>query len=371
MYILNKQTNKLEPIPKTSFKAVGIKERKDLQEWIAKNPEVLSEELLIIQKEFAGFSDTHERLDLLALDKQGNLVIIENKLDDSGRDVVWQALKYASYCSRLDNENIKEMFGQYLKDNGREETADQLLEEFFGSEDYNENLNKGNSQRIIMVSGDFRKEVTSTVLWLLNFGLRIQCFKASAFKSGDNLFFSMEQIIPMKDAEDYTISMAHKSLDDLSTQKEMSARHSGRHEFWTQFLREFVKYSTLAANISPSADQWIGLALGMSGVGLNVVISRTYARAEIYINRGSKEENKKVFDFFHEQKEKIESEFGKPLIWERMDDKVSSRVKYQLDGVNAYEKEEWPKINKFLIEVIPLIHKAFEPRVRELRQILK
>jgi RecB family endonuclease NucS len=43
---------------------------------------------LIIQKEFAGFGDTKERLDLLALDKKGKLVVIENKLDDSGRDAV-------------------------------------------------------------------------------------------------------------------------------------------------------------------------------------------------------------------------------------------------------------------------------------------
>lgn len=43
------------------------------------------EELLIIQKEFDGFEDTRERLDLLALDKEGRLVLIENKLDDTGR----------------------------------------------------------------------------------------------------------------------------------------------------------------------------------------------------------------------------------------------------------------------------------------------
>jgi hypothetical protein len=45
-------------------------------------PLVLGGELLVIQKEFAGFSDTQERLDLLALDKEGSLVVIENKLDD-------------------------------------------------------------------------------------------------------------------------------------------------------------------------------------------------------------------------------------------------------------------------------------------------
>jgi hypothetical protein len=70
-------------------------------------PRCLGEELLVIQKEFAGYSDTHERLDLLAIDKQGSLVLIENKLGDTGRDLTWQALKYASYCSGLSKENVR------------------------------------------------------------------------------------------------------------------------------------------------------------------------------------------------------------------------------------------------------------------------
>lgn len=99
MYIINKDTNRIEKIESTTFKQLGFKEREHLQEWIANNPSCLNEDLLIIQKEFDGFNDTSERLDLLALDKQGNLVIIENKLDDTGRDVTWQVLKYSSYCS--------------------------------------------------------------------------------------------------------------------------------------------------------------------------------------------------------------------------------------------------------------------------------
>ncbi|WP_283407427.1 hypothetical protein [Anoxynatronum buryatiense] len=41
---------------------------------------------MIIQKEFSGFDDTKERCDLLVFDEQGSLMIIENKLDDSGSD---------------------------------------------------------------------------------------------------------------------------------------------------------------------------------------------------------------------------------------------------------------------------------------------
>ena len=122
------------------------------------------DELLIIQKEFDGFDDTRERLDLLAIDKQGNLVIIENKLDDSGRDVVWQALKYASYCANLKKQQVVEIFQRYLDEQARQEgkeseNAQSLLLEFLGAEDLQSvQINTLKSQRLILVAAKYRKE---------------------------------------------------------------------------------------------------------------------------------------------------------------------------------------------------------------------
>jgi RecB family endonuclease NucS len=110
MFRIDRSSNRITKLEEVSFSALGYTERHHLQEWIAHQPDALGEELLIIQKEFDGFDDTRERLDLLAIDKSGSLVIIENKLDDSGRDVVWQALKYASYCSTLSKSQIAEVF---------------------------------------------------------------------------------------------------------------------------------------------------------------------------------------------------------------------------------------------------------------------
>ena len=115
MYKINKTSNNVVKLEQRLFKELHLKEREHLQEWIAKNPEMLGEELLIIQKEYDGFNDTNERLDLLALDKDGGLVIIENKLDDTGRDVVWQALKYTSYCSTLTTSQIIKIYQSYLE----------------------------------------------------------------------------------------------------------------------------------------------------------------------------------------------------------------------------------------------------------------
>jgi RecB family endonuclease NucS len=131
MYQINKQNNSILQINSTSFSSLKYRERENLQEWIASTPEIFWEDLLIIQKEFDGFNDTRERLDLLALDKQGNLVIIENKLDDTGRDVVWQSLKYASYCSTLKKWDIINIFQSYLDKYTQGKTAQSELEFFY------------------------------------------------------------------------------------------------------------------------------------------------------------------------------------------------------------------------------------------------
>lgn len=73
MFRIDKGDNSIKPLKSRTFSELGFKERQHLQEWIAKYPSCLGEDLLIIQKEFAGFSDTQERLDLLALDKKGRL----------------------------------------------------------------------------------------------------------------------------------------------------------------------------------------------------------------------------------------------------------------------------------------------------------
>ena len=82
-----------------------------------------------------------------------------------------------------------------------------------------------------MIAGKFRKEVTSTVIWLMSFNIRIQCFKVSPFAFGDQLFLNFDQILPVKDAQDYSISMASKAQEEIATQENLKQRHHLRLEF--------------------------------------------------------------------------------------------------------------------------------------------
>ena len=294
MFKIDKHSNSIQRLEEKSFLSLGFREREHLQEWIAKQPDVLGEDLLIIQKEFSGFDSTQERLDLLALDKQGALVVIENKLDDSGRDVTWQALKYASYCSGLSKANITKIYQQYLDVHSPGTRAEDSISDFMDGQDYDEVvLNKGVTQRIVLIAAKFRKEVTSTVLWLMNFKIRLQCFRATPFAMGNDLFLNVEQIIPTQDAEDFMIGMAEKAQDDIESQAEQKTRHIVRKEFWTKLIPIMnATTSNLYQNISPGIYHWIGAGSGVRGVTFNFVITRSYVQAELYIDRGEKEENK-------------------------------------------------------------------------------
>jgi hypothetical protein len=368
MYLINKSSNDITKIEKCSFGELGFKEREHLQEWIVKEPSCLGEELLIIQKEFDGFSDTKERLDLLALDKQGALVIIENKLDDSGKDVTWQALKYASYCSSLSKEDIRQIFQTYLNKYDKDKVAEELLIEFYEGLDYDEIvLNKGLSQRVILIAANFRKEVTSTVMWLMNYNIRIQCFKVTPYKLGEQLLLDLEQIIPIKDAEDYVIKMAEKNQNDEMNEEKLKSRHYLRIEFWQKLLKQFKQQSNLFDNINPAKDNWIGVGNGISSGAYNFVIAKDYVRVEVYFSRSRKEENKYIFDLLMKNKEKIEESFGHSLVWQRLEDKKATRIKYQLDGVSLYNYNDWNNMINFLVSSMINIQSAFDDYIKHAR----
>lgn len=371
MYLIDPSTNRIKNLTKKTFTELGFKERQHLQEWIANKPEALDKDLLIIQKEFDGFNDTNERLDLLALDKDGNIVVIENKLDDTGRDVTWQVLKYASYCSTLSKEQIRNIYQSYLDKLGLGEQATEKLSTFYKQEYDEIPINQGNTQRMILVAANFRKEVTSTVLWLMNYKLRIQCFKATPFSLENQLFLTLEQIIPIKDSEDFMISMAGKTQEEITTQENLKTRHHIRFDFWTKLLPRLKGKTPIFQNTSPTKDHWLSAGgTGISGTRYNLLITKSYAGVQLEFGRSNKEENKKLFDELLKQKQQIETELGHSIAWERLDDNISSRLGYILEGVNIFNDDDWEKIIDFLSINIIKFEKVLKQPLIDIKKVL-
>jgi hypothetical protein len=372
MYIIDKEKNRISKLQEKTFSELKFKERQHLQEWIANNPSSLGEELLIIQKEFSGFAETNERLDLLAIDKSGNLVIIENKLDDSGKDVTWQSIKYASYCSSLTKQEIIKIYQEYL---GSNIDAKEKISEFIGdNKEIDEiTLNQGlNTQRLIMIAAKFQKEVTSSVLWLMNFKMRIQCFIVTPYALNEQLFLNVEQILPIRDTEDFTIRIASKAQEEIEVQETMKNRHLIRLKFWELFINKSKKQNHFISNMSPSKDSWLSKGIGIGGAYIDVCITKNSCRSEFIINIGEQELNKKAFDILYKDyREIVEQNIGVSLNWERMDDKKSSRIRFELLEVSYFNEEDWEKMIDFLLDSSTKLEKEFKKPITKIINDLK
>ena len=220
MYKVDIENKKLLPLTQAKFSELGLLERFDLQEWIEQSPAILGEDLLIIAKEL--FLPSGIRLDLLAIDKTANLVIIEIKRDDSGSNIDWQAIKYASECSKFTAEKIYADFGKYLHSNS--DDAQERIEKFvdLDEEEIIQQLN--DHQKIILVASTFRPDVASAVLWLRDHEVDIQCVRLRPYlNSVGELFITPDKIIPLPEAKDYIEQKERKQKEAKSS---TFSRHS-------------------------------------------------------------------------------------------------------------------------------------------------
>ena len=372
MFKVDRSDNHLVQLEERRFSDLKLNERDHLQEWLVHTPEALGEDLLVIQKEFDGFEDTRERLDLLALDKEGRVVVIENKLDDSGRDVVWQALKYVAYCSSLKKAEIVEIYQKYLNRWFNGENAVPNLCEFLGVEDLDDTvLNAGNEQRLILVAANFRKEVTATVLWLIGHGVQAQCFRVVPYSFGEELLIDLLQIIPTPEAADYMIGMANKESEEKASQRTLTQTQKLRHTFWAKALEALrARGISRYENISPSRDHWLASSTGVAGCGYNMIFGKNLARVDLYLTRPQADENKRIFDLLNLEKQEIEGRFGAELNWQRLDDKKACRISFPR-SFNGFDEENWPEMIDWLCEHIVKLEKAFSEPLDRLNREMK
>lgn len=223
LYRVHPESKILQSVKEVDFSDFGIKERFDIQEWVETTPEVLGEELLIIAKEKSYFAGTRERPDLIALDKAGNIVVIELKRDDSGENTEWQAIKYASYWSKFKVKDIIEVFADYLK---RRDERGSELDEANASQKIVEFVDDGTldninvKQRIFLVSHRYAKEVTSAVNWLINSGsISIKCIQLIPYYDSDKEAFYLQsnEILPVMGVEDIIITASGQIENAMGT----------------------------------------------------------------------------------------------------------------------------------------------------------
>ena len=109
------------------------------------------------------------------------------------------------YCANLRQESVVRNFQLYLHNmNPQIRPAAEVIAEFMGLGKFERRCAQSKrTQRVIMVAANFRKEVTNTALWLMQFGIRSNASKRRRTSLPRMFFVDIRQVIPTPEAESY------------------------------------------------------------------------------------------------------------------------------------------------------------------------
>jgi len=221
MPIYRIENKTINPVERTTFAKQGLRERYDLQMLLKTRIEVISPNTLIVAEEFGDWEDSRRRIDLLGIDKSANLIVIELKRTEDGGHMELQAVRYAAMVSTLTFDKLVSIYERYLTANDIKTDASESLLDFLGWTEPDEER-FGQEVKIVLASGEFSRELTTSVMWLNDFGLDIRCVRMHPYVSDGKTFLDVQTVIPIPEIADYQVRIREKK------QKERESRETAR-----------------------------------------------------------------------------------------------------------------------------------------------
>lgn len=197
---------KVELHPQPLAESALVKEQL-LEDMIVAAPRMLSDEWMLIgRQEDTGFGG---RIDLLGIAPDGSLVLIELKRDRTPREVVAQALDYASWVEKLRAEDIAAIYGRFAS--GKSLAKD--FRERFGQALDEDGLNQNHQIIIVAASLDDSTERIVAYLSERDIPINVLCFQV--FTNGAEQLLSRTWL-----------------LDPVRAQVSAAATPAGSNEPW-------------------------------------------------------------------------------------------------------------------------------------------
>jgi hypothetical protein len=305
---------KLERVP---LRDVWDDEALNFTPWLKAHIDVLNEVLeheeidiylteVNIEQEAGDFS-----VDMVAKTDSGDIVIIENQLEQSDHDHLGKIITYLT------------SFG---------------------------------AKNAIWINSYPRSEHIKAINWLNeSTNAYFYLFKLEAIKIDESNHAPLLTLIVGKNKE-----MPTREIDE---------RHRIRYEFWDSLLKFASTKTPLHSRISPSYGSFISVTADApkAGLYLNYDILMHSAKVELYIDAGHKTKNKNIYDKLEKNRIQIETDFGDQLEWNRLEDKKACRIMKTLEiGGYRDEKDKWPEIQNAMVEAMIRLETALRPHIESI-----
>ncbi|MFL5845302.1 MAG: DUF4268 domain-containing protein [Solirubrobacteraceae bacterium] len=149
--------------------------------------------------------------------------------------------------------------------------------------------------------------------------------------------------------------------------RSLAPRHESRRLFWATLLDLAGDRSHPHVSVSPSTDSWLGAGSGRSGVHFLYTIRQEDSGAHLVFESSDAELNARNFEALAIEREQIESEFGGPLDWDRVEGRKRCFVGVTLEGGGyTADRDRWPEIQQAMLDAMLRLDAVFRPRIQTL-----
>lgn len=238
-----------------------------LEKMILNDPTILSDQWMIIGHQENTLDKG--RIDLLAIAPDASLILIELKRDRTPREVVAQALDYASWVDDLTADRLSQIYEKFSGGGNLGEAFKQR----FGTELEEESLNQ--SHQIIIVAAELDPSTERIVDYLSKNGISLNVLFFKVFQHGDEQFLSRAWLIDPSETQT-NAAQATATSDNMKEpwNGEFYVSFGGR--IWEEARRYgFISagggswYSQTLKQLQPGDRVWVKIpATGYVGVGI-------------------------------------------------------------------------------------------------------
>lgn len=163
-----------------------------LESWIKDDISIISNNLIVIGTQVLTYHN--KRIDVLAMNHNGELVIIELKRDKSYREVIAQGIDYATWVKDLDYDQINTIFNKH----NSQATEVLELSEHFGEQFPDQEIEEFNTDHKILIVGSDIDNSTRRIIEYLSgepYNVNINALSFNYFKDDDNQEYLAQSFI--------------------------------------------------------------------------------------------------------------------------------------------------------------------------------
>jgi hypothetical protein len=167
-----------------------------IHKWIKKDLSIILPNAVLIGSKVK--TDHGKELDLLAIDDNGDLIIIELKRGLTPREVTAQALDYASWVATLSINDLDDI----LKKNGDTRPVLEVVSDAF---DNSEDIDINENQKIYIVASSIDSITERICRYLAENGLQINVTTFNYYKDESNEFIARSVLVSEMDSPKDTV----------------------------------------------------------------------------------------------------------------------------------------------------------------------